>query len=101
MQPRLARDLRDAGVAVEGQGRDDRVAGMLGDMACNGRRVGRVHAEGRDIPLAVGPNDRTRGVGIDVGELDLVADGVREQARDERADLAGAENEYAMHRKSA
>ena len=35
----------------------------------------------------------------DVGQLDLVIAGLGQQTGDQRADLAGAENEYAMHMK--
>ena len=98
VQARVARDLRDARVAVEGQRRNHRITGVLGHVPGEGRRIRRVHAVGGDVALAVRAGDRARRVDVDVGQLDFVAAGVRQQARDQRTDLAGAQDEYAMHR---
>ena len=58
----------------------------------------RVDAMGGEVALAVGAGDRARRVDVDVGQLDFVAAGFRQQAGDQRTDLAGAQDEYAMHR---
>ena len=42
-------------------------------------------------------NHRFRDGAVDVAELNLVGAGAGEQPGDESADLAGAEDEYAMH----
>ncbi len=99
MQARVARDLRHARVAVEGQRRDHGIAGVLGHVPGEGRRIRRIHAVGDEVALAVRAGDGAGRVDVDVGQRDLVAAGVRQQARDQRADLAGAQNEYAMHGK--
>jgi hypothetical protein len=45
----------------------------------------------------VGTRDGTRRLDIDVGQLDLITAGVGEKPGDQGADLAGAQNEYAVH----
>ncbi len=72
---------------------------MLGDVPGEGGRIARVQAVGHDVFPGVRAGDRARRVPVDVGQLDVIAAGIGQQPGDERADLAGAENEYAMHRK--
>ena len=92
-------NLRNARVAEIGQRRDDRIAGVIGHVLCEGSRVRGVDGVCHKVPLAVRARDRASRVAVDVGELDLVTAGIRQQSGDERADLAGAQDQYAMHRK--
>ena len=99
VQARVARDTGDARVAIERQRRNHGIAGVLGHVPGEGDGIGRIHAVGDQVALAMRTGDRARRIDVDVRQLDLVAAGVRQQARDQCADLAGAQNEYAMHGK--
>ncbi len=61
------------------------------------RGIARVDAVGDQVSLAVGTHDRTGRIDADVGELNLIIAGIRQQPGDQGADLSGAQNEYAMH----
>ena len=72
---------------------------MFGHVLREGGRVCGVHGMCHEVPLAMRARDGASRIAVDVGELDLVTAGIRQQSGDERADLAGAQDQYAMHRK--
>ena len=99
MRVHLAGDLGHLHVAVEGQAGNDRVGRVLAQVGFEQRRVRGVEFVGVQVRQAVGRHDRIGGIAVDVGHVDFVIPAFREEAGDEGADLAGAEDEYLLHRR--
>ena len=74
---------------------------MLAHVPAKRYQIRSIYAMGNEVAFAMRTRDRTRCIDVDIGQHDLVADGVRQQTGDQGADLAGAQNEYAMHGKIA
>src|SRR5580704_7621860 len=98
MGPGPARRLGDCHVAVVRQARNDSIDRMLGQVLGEGRPVARIEGKGGETSGAMGMDYGVRRGPVDVGEMDAVTARFGEQSGDQRADFAGAENQYAVQR---
>ena len=97
---RGARHFGDTLVTVIGKSRDDGGRLVRGDVVLEKCRIRGVEVAGLDQLVAVRGGDVRRRAGTAVSEVHLVIAAPGEQPGDERADLAGSENEHAMHGKT-
>ena len=93
----VAGGLGHADVAVVRQARHDRIHGVRLQVRGEGLRVARIETVRVQVVEAVGVDDGARHVDVDVGDVDLVLAGFREQAGNQRADLARAEDQDLVH----
>src|SRR6185437_1018703 len=89
--------LRHRDVAVERQTGNDGIDRMAGQMLLERASLLGVQRVCAEAGSPVRTHDGFRNGAVDVRELNLIAAGAGQEPGDEGADLAGAEDEYAMH----